>query len=352
MSTLLDLSNTRDQLNLTLDDYKQATIDFLQGTIDSTEFASWLALAQEDGYDLSVVIREVRASNPELPLADLFSSPTLIANNRYEDVAQIMMTGALNIRTLVNILGDTPGAIYDPLYLETMFQDSGKLVPTTGTNQLVHVMESTGAAVKDAYQYGTNRQPILKVENDVHYLKTDGIDDFMSSPNLLASDELTLVYAVRRDAGDKYGRIFDSRGNGGLADQSFPGIKGVMIKCDNTPPYASIIVEDGNYKAWNWTDNVPADQDFVMTFRWSADPTKRMYRVNGVEIAPSRSDANMGSVAVTGNGAHRLFGSMGDNQFFPGRFYGSLVAHRAITDEEVVRAENVFAKRLGLSINA
>ena len=244
-----------------------------------------------------------------------------------ESLSQEVKLIAFNPELLFD--SSTEGAWYDPSDLSTLFQDSAGTIPVTSDGDPVGLMLDKSGNGNHASQAISSARPIYRTDGTYHWLDCDGVDDHFKLSGMVLRFEQTVAIIGSRSDSNVFseGQYFGWRPNG--VERFYAFSKGIA---------KNIAIQlDAN-----------TGIDIVRSFRWD-DPGFSLEFDRVVHVSDSDS--------ITGDIEIRSFlgGSGGDDidsvtNFFKGRFYGGVIAVRAVDDSAVSYTEEYIAEKSGVTL--
>lgn len=219
----------------------------------------------------------------------------------------------------------SPFIWYDPSDLSTLFQDAAMTIPVTANNDPVGAMLDKSGNGFHVTQATANARPLYKTSGGLHWLESDGIDDFLS-----------VVYA---NVAQPYEALTAIRNLGALAAANGHFVSGPGF---NAALYAvQTSLEIRSYAGSELSSGATATvgTDIVATQRFDG-ASSRIAIDNEAYV-----DGNAGGNDTTGL---TLFAaSVGDQQFTQARFAGRLQHSRFLSDAEVALLRTYLAEKQG-----
>ncbi len=207
--------------------------------------------------------------------------------------------------------GGEQGAWYDPSDLSTLFQDAAGTIPVTTAGDPVGMMQDKSGNGNHARQATAAARPTYQTDGALHWLATDGVDDFM-----------TIVSASIPSVGPFYAQF------GILFNTLSSGFHALMAKGQTSNGeflwYAAslrhrLYVDSGQIDTGSSSGNQLIAGVVYLLDMFLADETAKLYRNGGVD--PSDG----GSFNISSPKNLTLFASNdGSERHTNLRFYGGL----------------------------
>ena len=244
------------------------------------------------------------------------------------------------------------GFFYDPNDLTTMWQDQAKLLPVTGSGQLVwHILDKSGNN-NHAFATSSATRPILRKNavTGANYLEFDGSDDFLMTNNIdfTATDKVSLFAGVQvADAATAMLLEFSSNIN--ERNRSFyiaaPDFNNTFGRGYYSLSYGAAylnILQTAFMSQGTYPDNA------VLTVTHDISGSLSTIRRNGVKGIDGTADKGTGNF---GNYPLYIGRRGGYSLPFTGHIYGLIGIGRLTTDSETIALEKAIAKNAGVTLN-
>jgi len=239
------------------------------------------------------------------------------------------------------------GAFYIPRPIvngkQALFQDSAGTVPVTADGDPVGKMLDKSGNGNHATQTVSVSRPIYRTDGTLHWLEFDGLDDFLEFTQVISGTQAR-SYVTATDQ-DSYGvtenPLFDLQtGNDvGVGEDWTP-----LLESD----FAFLRVS-GN-SAFNYTGGTTPSAVSISAWRWSsvrgASSENTSVRIDAVQLAlaggvPSTINTNYQGTSRIGSSPRQ------GNASFGGKYFGSGLVRKDLTDYVTSQAENYFAGLAG-----
>lgn len=232
----------------------------------------------------------------------------------------------------------TPGVAFDLTDMGTLYQDSGRTTLVSATGQPIGSATDLSGNGKHATQATTAQKPAYQ-----GYASLDGVDDGLVTPALALSgtDAITVVASIRKSSDAATGIVLELTGNSGI-NAAF-----------------ALFAPVGAAATFGWRSRGTADSLATSPASYAAPTTVVLtgsgdisadtcaLRVNGAQAVAQANDQGTGNYAADVLFIGRRNGASSP---FNGRLYRILVIGRALTADEISRAERWCAQPAGVTL--
>jgi len=228
------------------------------------------------------------------------------------------------------------GAWYDPSDLSTLFQDAAGAVPVTADGDPVGLMLDTSGNGYHASQAVSASRPTYRTAFGYHWLEFDGVDDILVVASAANHTFATMVVGYVMTA----------------AAQNGPYVFGPGITTTGQFSLYSSFGRARFIRQPQTGTTISATGDLNDTAQ-----------VSSARVGPGVDDflaqSNQSSMAWAGSGAQemdlssygiRIGGRNPGSAHAEMNFYGGVYVHRAISDDELARAEAFMARKTGVAL--
>ena len=221
----------------------------------------------------------------------------------------------------------SPAAWYDPSDLSTLWQDTAGTTPVTADGDPVARMDDKSGNARHLLQSTTSRCPLYKTDGALHWLASDGVDDWMRCTGWSLAQPWDRVSGVRQATNVTNSRLYGP-GSG----------SNVLIFPSGVSP--ALAMNDGATACSNSDFTVGTNR--VMTDRHNGASSS--LQADNLTAATGNPGTN------TLNGL-TLFGDQNTNTVAVGewRFYG-LALRSTFTADELALLKEYYAGKAGVTL--
>lgn len=239
------------------------------------------------------------------------------------------------------------GVFYDPSDKSTLFQDVAGTVPVTKDGDPVALMKDKSGNGNHAVQSVSAARPIYKTDGILHWLQTDGVDDFLDSSLVPWNGSLFFQSsAVAITGGQRYLGIFRFLREGGnptgTSDnylEEYTSFTTVTTSKSVQQRYPSSVTV--------YTDSAAMPTQNTNLVSWHSNSAES-FKTQVIPTQPSLIDLGAMSLA-SGNATLSLFrGFRGD--LMSGRMYGFIWVSDNVSDENRDKANNYLMNKSGVTL--
>lgn len=222
------------------------------------------------------------------------------------------------------------GVWFDPSDLSTMFQDVNGTVPVTKDGDPVALMKDKSGNGNHATQSVSLARPIYKTDGILHWLKQDGVDDYMATANFGLVQPVSMAFAMSttRLTANTFIDGLSSANSGSVVTKD----RGIRILGGVTNP-------DNSY----YPPLITYNQNHIYDARLSGNTSYVTFDNNPITIRPTDTAA-MGGITV-GAIANNI-GAASSN----GRFYGMVVVAADISTADRQSVKQYLAAKAGVTL--
>lgn len=238
------------------------------------------------------------------------------------------------------------GVWYDPSDLTTLFQDAAGTVPVTKDGDPVALMRDKSGNGNHAKQTVSTKRPVYKTDGILHWLQTDGVDDFLDSSIVpWNSSSFFQSSAVAITGGQSNLGIFRFLREGGNPTSSTDNY--LEEYTSSTDPYSKKVVAQRYPSLVVGYSGEPMPTRNTNLVSWNSNNTES-FKTQVIPTQPSLIDLGVKSLA-SGNATLSLFrGHKGD--LMAGRMYGFIWVSGNVSDENRDKANNYLMSKSGVTL--
>jgi hypothetical protein len=228
------------------------------------------------------------------------------------------------------------GAWYNPGDLSSLFQDSAGTVPVTADGDPVGKMLDLSGNGNHATQSVSGSRPVYRTDGALHCLEGDGVDDFLRNTTVnFTATSLSLLVAGNHgiDGGSGLQGIFKAGNSDIGSSDDF-----ILLR----PTTSSGVSDGSDFKHYSF--GVTNNANFI---------TEIYYRSSGISFLLDGATVNeintsLGAIAVTNDII--ILSSLQTEQYWDGRFYGSIFRDGEFAAPEKSQARTYLAGLAGVTL--
>lgn len=236
------------------------------------------------------------------------------------------------------------GCWYDPSDLSTMYQDAAGTTPVTSHNDPVGLIQDKSGNAYHMTQSTAGFRPLYQTDGVLHWLKFDGVDDFLlttNNVNWTGVTQLSIFSGFEKTSDTTRGIVFNKRSNGA-------GAFAVQAPTTDATPDLGFFMTDTSTINELAFSPYPAPQTVAVCMKGGvATPN------DGFTVSFLIGDENA-SVSKAGTGGSETFRdskiAMGKFAEVPGRQFGGKVysnfAVEGITSDTTERKMRAYFRQL------
>ena len=229
------------------------------------------------------------------------------------------------------------GVWFDPSDLSTLFQDAAGTIPVTADGDPVGLMLDKSGNGYHASQTGSGARPVYRTDGTLHWLKFDGIDDFLLTGVSVMSDQPYIMAAASSNSdGDQIGVVFNTDENKSTS---------LFLTSDTRGIKRIHRFEEGSSLILNRLEILTADEVEVIS----------AYRLSNSVVTARKNSVvqSSGNRTTVGFGVSGLWlGKYGGGEFLsPISFYGGVIQSASeVTLDNAERVEAYLADLSGVTL--
>jgi len=234
-------------------------------------------------------------------------------------------------------LAGEKGFWFDPSDLSTLFQDAAGTIPVTADGDPVGLMLDKSGNGYHASQSVSGARPVYRTDGVLHWLKFDGIDDFLSTgASVMADQPYIMAAASSNGVGNNLGVIFSTAQDNGLS---------LFLTSDTRSIKRIHRFEEGNSLILSRLEILSADEvEVISAYRLS----NSIVTARKNSVFQSSGDRTAAGFDVSG----LWIGQFGGGEFVsPISFYGGVIQSASeVTLDNAKRVEAYLSGKAGVAL--